>query len=645
MIFYWRPTFRSGLNAEKMNRLHAGNPCFGGQHPIEGDIAKRLGRGLQNLSDRFDSDCRLQSHVLIDLQLISSVETPFCYDSCYEYRYDPTYLERKSMNLTRRNGKYHFRFYIPIYLQERLGNELHISLKTYDKTIALRLSSGLKLHLRRRLRMEENPQEDRKELDRASLKAFINDVLESEAEQFKEHLDHDVNYTLERLDAEREELAAFDQQEKNGDYCDAFDIVNEYETVANRKLSRIDHHEASQLIFKQIRSNKKRTVKFLEKGLEKELAEREPETDLHQSQMIFPEKPKDSSPLLSVAAGEFIEDTKAKARQKSKDEYLGIYRVLIEAVGDIQVGQFTATDMQNFRKMLKKYPIHRHKKPIFKGKTIHEIVKMDHDVPLLSDASQKKFMNRIGEFFKWGKAHTYCTTNWTEGIVVKVETKPNQEPMPFEDDDILKMFSPGYYLKASQNRSSRYWVPLIGLMTGMRQNEICQLYLQDIKQDDESDVWYIEICETAGTRKIVKNNSSWRKVPIHPKLIELGFLNYVEKIRKQGSDRLFPELKLYKAQYGREISRWFNGPFKRSIIREDTWSRKDFHSLRRYFIDYLYQKSVSDNVGDDIVGHSSGKMRKRYANKFEVKTMMEEGIMKFDLELDWEGLRKDWKEA
>ncbi len=38
--------------------------CFRGYKrkllPIEGDIAKRLGRGLQNLLDRFNSDCRLQ---------------------------------------------------------------------------------------------------------------------------------------------------------------------------------------------------------------------------------------------------------------------------------------------------------------------------------------------------------------------------------------------------------------------------------------------------------------------------------------------------------------------------------------------------------------------------------------------------------
>ena len=81
-----------------------------------------------------------------------------------------------------------------------------------------------------------------------------------------------------------------------------------------------------------------------------------------------------------------------------------------------------------------------------------------------------------------------------------------------------------------------YWSFLIGIFSGMRTNETAQLRIEDIIKKEN--VWMISIDEAEG--KSVKTTSSIRKVPVHPILISLGFIDYVKIIKSKGVDRVFP---------------------------------------------------------------------------------------------------------
>ncbi|MCQ6508053.1 recombinase, partial [Vibrio parahaemolyticus] len=48
--------------------------------------------------------------------------------------------------------------------------------------------------------------------------------------------------------------------------------------------------------------------------------------------------------------------------------------------------------------------------------------------------------------------------------------------------------------------------------------------------------------------------SSIRTIPLHPKLIELGFVDYVQNLT---NERVFPELKRGRDGYGQAPSKWF----------------------------------------------------------------------------------------
>lgn len=82
-----------------------------------------------------------------------------------------------------------------------------------------------------------------------------------------------------------------------------------------------------------------------------------------------------------------------------------------------------------------------------------------------------------------------------------------------------------------------YWVPLLIILYGARSNEFCQMPLANVITDAETP--FFRICET--THQSIKTSSSGRELPIAPKLIELGFIDYVRALREQREFRLFPE--------------------------------------------------------------------------------------------------------
>ena len=108
-------------------------------------------------------------------------------------------------------------------------------------------------------------------------------------------------------------------------------------------------------------------------------------------------------------------------------------------------------------------------------------------------------------------------------------------------------------------RRARFWIPLIGLFSGLRLNEICQLDLADILLLDGVLCFTI----TSGTsesqsQKRVKNLASERIVPVHAELRRCGFENYITERRKNDGAKLFPELKIGSTGYhSKAMSQWF----------------------------------------------------------------------------------------
>ena len=61
-----------------------------------------------------------------------------------------------------------------------------------------------------------------------------------------------------------------------------------------------------------------------------------------------------------------------------------------------------------------------------------------------------------------------------------------------------------------------FWMPLIGLYTGMRIEEVCQLYVSDLKLMDG--IWCLDVNQDKPDKSV--KTSERRIVPLHPFLVQ-----------------------------------------------------------------------------------------------------------------------------
>lgn len=97
---------------------------------------------------------------------------------------------------------------------------------------------------------------------------------------------------------------------------------------------------------------------------------------------------------------------------------------------------------------------------------------------------------------------------------------------------------------ANAKRVQQFWLPVLCLYTGARINEVAQINPQvDVRQEAKSGVWYLLITEDTESHEVVEKSvktGATREAPLHRHLLELGFLEFVEKIRQTGATVLFP---------------------------------------------------------------------------------------------------------
>ena len=109
--------------------------------------------------------------------------------------------------------------------------------------------------------------------------------------------------------------------------------------------------------------------------------------------------------------------------------------------------------------------------------------------------------------------------------------------------------------------------------------ELGQLRCSDVIE--RGGVHCLNITEEAGP---LKNEGSERLIPIHPEIMRLGFIEFVEKMSSAGSDRLFPELFRVKIPPSDKIGRWFNRTYMTKCGLRPSDRKISFHSFRHTFI-------------------------------------------------------------
>jgi integrase len=302
---------------------------------------------------------------------------------------------------------------------------------------------------------------------------------------------------------------------------------------------------------------------------------------------------------------------------KTESEMRYAYSLLAKITNDMPITSFDDHTAQFFKETLQKLPSNMNKKPLYRTKTIKELVatKIPQE-DLLSITKINALIGRVSQLFKWASKNSYAKSNPFAGIGIKQKKGVKDKPrVPFEDSDLITLFSTSLFQKGTILHPHYYWLPLLGLYTGARLNELCQLYLTDIYKKDG--FWVFDINDNDD--KKLKNEPSRRVFPIHSRLIALGLLDYVETLRVLGQPRLFPELKRTVDGYSRDASKWF-GRYRHACGVTD--DRKPFHSFRHTVLNFLKQKKIIPAMIMGVSGHKDETMATgHYGDPYELSVL------------------------
>lgn len=186
-------------------------------------------------------------------------------------------------------------------------------------------------------------------------------------------------------------------------------------------------------------------------------------------------------------------------------------------------------------------------------------------------------------------------------VGLEIKTKTTLIRRPWDKEHLTRLFSHDIWQNGDipkvriSGGIGAYWIPLLALYTGARLSEICQLEVKNVQEIEG--VAVIKITDIGDDQR-VKSDAAHRIIPIHSKLMELGFMNYVHA---QSGTMLWNNLRRRNGRAGGFFSQYF------SRLRDSLEIPADivFHSFRHTFRSALAESGISELIIDRLLGHET----------------------------------------
>ncbi len=201
------------------------------------------------------------------------------------------------------------------------------------------------------------------------------------------------------------------------------------------------------------------------------------------------------------------------------------------------------------------------------------------------------------------------------------ERKPH---WPFEESELKQIFSPDNdYFKKNPDV---FWTTLIGLFVGARCNAAITLQYDDIIKESNIDCINFQNNDKI---KQLKNDASIRIVPIPKQLLDMGFVDWVnrqkQKLNATGKNQIFPKCKTKKGEYNNKYStRGFIQYIKDIGITKSNLHRLDFHSLRKNANQRLEKLGIPSTYINDIIGWEGKDTREKHYSQHNLQEIKEQ---------------------
>lgn len=244
-------------------------------------------------------------------------------------------------------------------------------------------------------------------------------------------------------------------------------------------------------------------------------------------------------------------------------------------------------------------------------RTLSELIALraaNPTLPAKGSASVEKFYAAVSSFTNFGWRRRWLEHKLCPDVRDKPKHKPakHEEILAYTAEQSRAIFesvaeqSKRFDFSKTRNLDLR-WHLLLQMFTGCSPEESAQLVCRDIEcvTVGASPIWTIDINAASGGK--VKNENRARRIPIHPKLIKLGFIDFARKRGTNGA-RIFATFKpdsggYLNAYVGRRIGR-----LVRSLgITDDRHNPQ--YSFRHRFHDAMDNAGVPLGIQEKLVGH------------------------------------------
>lgn|GEM_PF-1031954 len=309
----------------------------------------------------------------------------------------------------------------------------------------------------------------------------------------------------------------------------------------------------------------------------------------------------------------------------------GYVQRLQQFLGEKPISQIEPDDLARFRVAALRFP--NTKRPAVLALSFNDIIAWGEgegrDTPRMDEATVWKWINTLKGMFGYAAKNRWIDINPADDTMAKPARK-RKARLPFDADDIGEIFckpaftgfsgraDAGYREQPGNQvvRDAKFWMPILALYTGARMEEIGATLVSEIREIDG--VWAIDIVDRGDEDddahdRSIKNEQSRRIVPLHKRLIDMGFIDYVREQDKAGF--LFPDLIPTVTKRGLrrtvKFSKWWsyfcaaNANVKGAGMDA---KKKPFHSFRHTAIRALRQPGVNPVLAYMLVGHEEGEV-------------------------------------
>ncbi len=329
--------------------------------------------------------------------------------------------------------------------------------------------------------------------------------------------------------------------------------------------------------------------------------------------------------LLSVEIADYLQDRDNRGLARDTVEATARSLALLRmACGDIPVSRIDHAHIYRLWDLMRWAPPLLLSDPLYRNFTFEQAVARGKELHVdpLSPATFEKHRRFLSTFFKRladAKAIPASPMAVFDEIKKDLAIDPSRPERLFDEADLQRIFAAETYVPWANKYPHRWWVPILGLYTGLRINEAAQLKLADVVQ--ESGVWCIRIQKTVDpdlahrnrgrSRQSLKGKAAIRTLPVPQPILDAGFLDFVADIRQCGHPRLFPHLSAGENKRTGET----NSRYSQAVLSQFSAYMKTlgfpkgvgFHAFRHTIATELHHQGVSDEDIALVTGHSVSK--------------------------------------